>query len=255
MQENLQDILKIQELDIKMIRLMQMKHARNKELEEIESIHKELVSQMRDKQDDIDEMSEQANLLEQKIKESTDNIKKLEGHQSSIKKIDEFNALTKEIALCEKEKSTKESELSDLVDQQSMDEEILVKTKETLKESEKNNVSLKKDISETIAKINLEGRDLISKRNLLIETADKNILEVYEKLLRNKKDRVIVPIENRICQGCNISLTAQHEMLVRKQDNLIFCDHCSRIHYWDGDDSDGSVEVKTVKRRRRRAKA
>ena len=53
MQEHLKDILNIQELDIKMIRLMQMKHARNKELSEIESIHDELVKQMHEKQDDL----------------------------------------------------------------------------------------------------------------------------------------------------------------------------------------------------------
>ena len=57
-------------------------------------------------------------------------------------------------------------------------------------------------------------------------------LHIYERLLRNKKDRVVVPIENRTCSGCHIVLTAQHENLVRKGENLVFCEHCSRIHYW-----------------------
>ena len=56
--------------------------------------------------------------------------------------------------------------------------------------------------------------------------------QIYERLLRNKKDRVIVPIENRTCSGCHIVLTAQHENIVRKGENLVFCEHCSRIHYW-----------------------
>jgi predicted nucleic acid-binding Zn-ribbon protein len=252
MQESLQDILSIQELDIKMIRLMQMKKARSDELIEIANIHKELLGQLAEKDDDLSEINESCDTLEKDIEECKVNIKKLEGHQSSIKKIDEFNALTREISMQEKEKSSLENELSLLVDQKSIDEEVLDKTKETLNISEKNNVSLKKDIFETIEKINLEGRELKVQRDILAESANPTILETYQKLLRNKKDRVIVPIENRICQGCHIALTAQHEVLVRKKENLVFCDHCSRIHFWAGEDSDSGIEVKAVKRRRRK---
>lgn len=252
MQESLKNILSIQELDIKMIRLMQMKKARHDELDEIASIHKELLNQMADKEDELKELNESCLMFEERIKECSDNIKKLESHQSSIKKIDEFNALTKEITTLEKEKSSLENELSLLVDQKNIEEEVLDKTKETLKVSDKNNVSLKKEIHETISKINAEGKELKAERDTLAESADKNILQTYEKLLRNKKDRVVVAIENRICQGCHIALTAQHEVLVRKKENLVFCDHCSRIHYWSGDDSEGEVEVKAVRRRRRK---
>ena len=55
---------------------------------------------------------------------------------------------------------------------------------------------------------------------------------MYEKLLKNKRDRVVVPIENRCCSGCHILVTAQHENLVRKGEKIVFCEHCSRVHYW-----------------------
>ena len=253
MQESLQDILSIQELDIKMIRLMQMKKARTDELSEITAIHKELLNQLDDKDDELKEINGSIELFEKQIEECTRNIKKLESHQSSIKKIDEFNALTKEISAQEKEKTHLENELCLLVDQKSIEEEILEKTKETLKLSDKNNVTLKKDILETIVKINNEGRQLKAERDVLAKVAPQPILEIYEKLLRNKKDRVLVPVENRICQGCHIALTAQHELLVRRKENIVFCDHCSRIHYWAGNDPEGDVDGKVVRRRRRKS--
>jgi len=252
MQEDLQDILSIQELDIKMIRLMKMKKARQDELIEIANIHDELVDQVASKEDELAEMDEQCQELEKRIEEAAATIKKLESHQSSIKKIDEFNALTKEISVTEKEKASLENELSELTDQKSIEEEVLEKTKETLKVSDENNVSLKAEIRETIQKINMEGKELKAKRDVIAEKANTQILAIYEKLLRNKKDRVVVPIENRICQGCHIALTAQHEVLVRKQENLVFCDHCSRIHYYNGEEGDSDVDVKTVRRRRRK---
>ena len=67
---------------------------------------------------------------------------------------------------------------------------------------------------------------------ILVAQADPEVFRIYERLLRNKKDRVVVPIENRCCSGCHIMLTAQHENLVRKGESLVFCEHCSRIHYW-----------------------
>ena len=35
---------------------------------------------------------------------------------------------------------------------------------------------------------------------MLAKTADPEILRIYERLLNNKKDRVVVPIENRNLQ-------------------------------------------------------
>ena len=252
MQETLSHIRSIQELDIKMLRLMQMKIARQNELKEIKNIHSELLTQLSTKEDDLKEISDSCTLLEEKISETRENIKKHEGHQSSIKKIDEFNALTKEISNLEKERSSYENELSSLVDQKNIEEELLEKTKQTLDLSDKNNRVLKKEIKETIGKINIEGKHLLQERNALVSSADPEILQIYEKLLKNKQDRVIVPIQDRICQGCHIALTAQHEVLVRKNENLVFCDHCSRIHYWEGDETIDHAEVKTVKRRRRK---
>ena len=64
------------------------------------------------------------------------------------------------------------------------------------------------------------------------QDADPEMLKIYEKLLKNKRDRVVVPIENRCCSGCHILVTAQHENLVRKGEKIVFCEHCSRIHFW-----------------------
>jgi len=64
---------------------------------------------------------------------------------------------------------------------------------------------------------------------------------------------VIVPIENRTCSGCHIALTLQHENLVRKGKAVVFCEHCSRIHYWQ--EAEAGEETPTRRRRRRTVKA
>ena len=208
----LKPILEIQELDIQMIRLMRLKRQRNLELQQIRSLRNDLDEQYREKEAEIASLNEQISLFEQKIEDFIAKIKKLEQHQATVKKVDEFNTLTQEMTAIEREKISLEQNVSNLVDKRVSEEEILEKIKESLESSEANSLKLEEEIQTSLHAINKEGRSLQEKRTHLIGQADENILKIYEKLLYNKKDRVVVPLENRVCSGCHISLTPQHEL-------------------------------------------
>lgn len=252
MLEVLKPILEIQELDIQMIRLMRLKKQRNLELQQIRSLRNDLDEQYREKEAEIASLNEQITFFEQKIEDFIAKIKKLEQHQATVKKVDEFNTLTQEMTSVEREKISLEQNVSNLVDKRVSEEEILEKIKESLESSEANSLKLEEEIQSSLHAINKEGRSLQEKRGHLTGQADENILKIYEKLLYNKKDRVIVPLENRVCSGCHISLTPQHENLVRKGENLTFCEHCSRIHYWQ---ENAVLETSGSSSRKRRRKA
>ncbi len=251
LQESLKQLLEIQEKDMKMIRLMRVKKDRINELDQISSLRKELHQQVSDKETEIGELGKTIATLEQKVQEVTAKVKRLESQQNNIKKVDEYNALTQEITASEREKTATEQKLSDLVDKRVAEEEILTKIKESLANSEASSLALQHEIESSVRIINQEGSTLKSEREALAKAADEELLRIYERLLRNKKDRVIVPIENRTCSGCHIVLTAQHENIVRKGDNLVFCEHCSRIHYWQEIEATEGAGA-TAKRRRRR---
>lgn len=255
MLEDLKEILNIQELDMKMLRLLRVKKERLKELQQIEDLRKELRQQLIDKQVEIEELGKNIQTLEQKIQEIVARSKKLEQQQSSVKKADEFNALTQEMTQAERERISIEQKVSDLVDKRSAEEELLEKIRESLQTSEESSLTLEREIQSSIQMINEEGSGLKLKRDEMAKNAQPETLAIYEKLLRNKKDRVIVPIENRTCSGCHIVLTAQHENLVRKGENLIFCEHCSRIHYWQENEALEGTASGSRRRRRRTVNA
>lgn len=253
MLQSLKVILDIQEVDMKMIRLMRLKKERLKELEHIDSLRQELHKQQTEKQAEIADLSRTIAAQEAKIVDIKERIKKLEAKQNTVKKVDEFNALTQEMTSSERERIATEHIASDLIDKRNLEEEILGKIKESLQQSEASSQNLENEIKESIRLINLEGAELKISRDELAKTADPEVLRIYQRLLNNKKDRVVVPIENRNCSGCHIALTAQHENVVRKGERLIFCEHCSRIHYWqESEDLEGTA-VATKRRRRRTA--
>lgn len=255
MHDALKQILEIQELDIKMIRLMRIKKERLKELDQIEALRKELHQQFKDKELDIAELSKGARALETKLAEVVEKLKKLEAQQMAIKKVEEFNALTQEMTTTERERVSLEQKIADLVDRRTAEEELLEKIRESMNSSEESSLALEKEIQASIVLINEEGANLKESRTALASDAEPDTLRIYERLLRNKKDRVVVPIENRTCTGCHIALTAQHENVVRKGDNLCFCEHCSRIHYWQESEALEGTAVVTKRRRRRVANA
>ncbi|HSX26102.1 MAG TPA: C4-type zinc ribbon domain-containing protein [Chlamydiales bacterium] len=253
MLQTLKIVLDIQEFDMKMIRLMRLKKERLKELEHIDSLRQELLKQQSDKELEIAELNRTVASQEARIVEIKDKIKKLEAKQNSVKKVDEFNALTHEMTSSERERIATELITSDMIDKRNLEEEILEKIKESLGQSEESSRTLENEIRESIRLINQEGSDLKGKRDVIAQTADPEIMRIYERLLNNKKDRVVVPIENRTCSGCHIALTAQHENLVRKGERLVFCEHCSRIHYWQESQEIEGTAVATKRRRRRLA--
>lgn len=253
MYQALKVILGIQELDMKMIRLMRLKKERMSELLHIDSLRQDLTKQQTDKQEEIADLSRTIAAQEIKILEIKEKIKKLEAKQGTVKKVDEFNALTHEMTSAEREKIATEHIASDMIDKRNLEEEILERIKESLKQSETSSQSLEEEIRTSIRMINQEGLELKVTRDELAKTADPEVLRIYEKLLYNKKDRVIVPIENRNCNGCHIALTAQHENLVRKGERIVFCEHCSRIHYWQESEEIEGTAAATKRRRRRTA--
>ena len=251
MHDALQSILAIQELDIKMIRLMRVKQEHQKELAKIQALKTDIRRKVEEKELEMEKLKEQIKGGEKRIQEISDQINKLENQQAAVKKMDEFNALTQEMTAANKERRTLEQQLSDLMDKQASGEDLLVSLKESLSSTENSSSAIEEEIRENIRRINEEGRSLLSQRTQLKEATDPELFSIYERLLNNKKDRVVVPIENRVCSGCHIALTPQHENLVRKQDHLVFCEHCSRILYWQELQAP-STEGTMIKRRRRR---
>lgn len=250
MLDKLNIILEIQEFDIKMIRLIKVKKTRQKELGEIEALKKNLRQKIVEKETEIEEIKTEVSSYEDNIKEIKDKIKKFESQQDQVKKIEEFNALNQEISRSDRERANLEHKLNISADRLMAEEESLASLQATYNSTTENSKVLEAEIAANIEEVNKEGLILKSQRQSLTSKADPDILKIYEKLINNKRDRVVVAVSNRCCSGCHIALTAQQENLVRKGERLVFCEHCSRILYWASEPEEEAAS--TIRRRRRK---
>ncbi len=248
-------ILEIQEFYMQMIQLMRLKQERQRELDNINSVKIDLKQKLAFKESEIIELKTNIRLVEGEVADILAKYKKLEGQQNSVKKVDEFNALSQEMSQVDRERIAKEQRLSDLYDKLALEEEIQKNLTGTLDSTSESSKILETEIYESISKINDEGRVIKVQCDSLITKADPEVFRIFERLIRNKKDRVVVAIENRCCSGCHIMLTAQDENLVRKGERLVFCEHCSRIHFWpESQTLEGTPAAASKPRRRRSTK-
>lgn len=252
MKQSLKVILEIQEKDLNMLRLMDLKRKRKEELDHVMLLRKDLEEQAFRKENDVLEVKKDIKLTEAEIREAEEKVKKLDTQQSQVKKVDEFNALSKEMSETERKRVNLEQKVSELTEQLTAEQEVLENIRESLSSTTESSKALEQEILEAMRMINREGRVIQAERDKLAAMADPEALRIYERLLANKRDRVVVPIENRTCSGCHIVVTAQHENLVRKGERLVFCEHCSRIHYWQEAEQAETGEAAAPKRRRRR---
>ena len=255
MQEALKPILEIQEFDMQLIQLMRLKNERQNELDNINSVKEDLRHQSLVKESEIAELKKHNRLVEGELQDLVARFKKLESQQNNVKKVEEFNALSQEMSSLDRERIAKELRLSDMYEKLNSEEDLLKSLHESLESTNQSSKVLESEILQSIREINAEGRQLKEKRDELVAKADQEIFHIYERLLRNKRDRVVVPIENRCCSGCHIMLTAQDENMVRKGERIVYCEHCSRIHYWPESEALEGTVVATKTRRRRTTKA
>lgn len=56
-------------------------------------------------------------------------------------------------------------------------------------------------------------------------------LNLYERL-QNRFGRAVVPVEDRICLGCFMTLPTSALPADLEEDDPSLCEHCGRILYW-----------------------
>jgi len=160
MKQSLAEILKIQELDMNMLRLLGLRDKRQKELKEMQNLRKELEEQRHRKEHEVLEIKKNIKLSEGAVRDAEEKIKEIEGKQQAVKKVDEFNALSKQMTETERGKVALEHKISDLTDQLANEEEVLANITESLSSTQESSDHLQIEIQDAIAAINQEGQAL-----------------------------------------------------------------------------------------------
>ncbi len=181
----------------------------------------------------IEAMKKEKRILEQKIQDGGEKLKKLKLQLMEIKKNDEYQAMLHEIAFAEKTIDEHEERLlmiMDEVDQQGLETDGFKKKKD---DEKKALFAEKATFEARLEDLKKETARLDGEKPKIMTELDPQIKKRYDRILAKLHDFAVTHIADEVCQGCHSRLPPQAAMEVRKNDQIITCQACGRIlvHY------------------------
>ena len=171
-------------------------------------------------------------LLDIDIKTAEEKIAKYKTQQMQVRKNDEYQALTHEIATTQEAIGTlEEQEIG-----------VMLNIDEAKKRFATAEGELKKNIvghearirllreRETQLKAEVEGAKaaVIAAR---VEVPEPQ-LRIYDRLAVKPGHRVCVPVKSGKCGGCHLKVPTHIEVMAKSGAEIATCDQCGRILYW-----------------------
>ena len=168
--------------------------------------------------------------LENEAQARRDQIARFQTQKFQTRKNEEFQALSNEITRFENEVRQLEDRELELM-------EAAEKLKATAAEADKTAQSTRAlferqvaDLASKTQAIETQLSELEKERSTLAAEIDEDLMDTYQHLFSNKGEAV-APLENGICMGCHMKVTAQTAVFVRGGKGIIHCENCGRILY------------------------
>jgi predicted nucleic acid-binding Zn-ribbon protein len=172
-------------------------------------------------------------MLEMEIDAVKGKIAKYKTQQLTVKNNDEFRALENQVVMCRKEIEKHENREIDLMEKAEVIKKELADCTLRMTEAQDRVAAEKEALDRRLANTLEDIERMKQKRAGMIADIDKETLRNYTRIMNNKKDYAIVPVERDTCGGCHMKLTPQTVHDTKSRQKLVSCSYCGRMLYWD----------------------
>lgn len=187
---------------------------------------------LQSKKDSLTELQKQYRQYESDVQLNLSRISKSREKLRSVKNNKEYQSILKEIEDIQAKNSMIEDEMIACLDQ--MDE-----AENTFQARQSELVMFKQQVAvENIAieKEAQQGRQRLSELEADIKKisskVDPELLKKYMLVKEQVKGTAIAPVNDAVCQGCNLNIPPQMYNELQRGDRMTLCPHCQRILYW-----------------------
>ncbi|MDF3129848.1 C4-type zinc ribbon domain-containing protein [Kiritimatiellaeota bacterium B1221] len=231
----LKSLLKLQKNDLTLIQLK--KEAQNvpERQEQIRKNAQSARDQASAAHDAVKACENAIKQIELEVETAKEQINKYKTQQMQARTNEEYKAFEKEIATA----GGKIGELEDreLLEMTRLDEVKAewAKALEVEKAAEAQVATEVQELEERLNVIRSTFADVKEGREELVAQIDKEITTRYMQLLNKNQNAVIVPIRQKSCGGCHMTLTPQTLHDAHSQQKWTVCNFCGRYLYDDGE--------------------
>jgi uncharacterized protein len=153
----------------------------------------------------------------------------------------EYQAMLHEIETAQTEIRTREDRILESMMEADELSAGVKKAEAALKDIEKAAGAERQLIEQEVAALQAEMDRTGAARDKLAAEIDRQVLAVYEQVARNRKGIGISEARNGTCTICHVKLRPQMFNEVLRNDSIIQCDHCRRILFFSGDNTQAAA--------------
>ena len=160
-------------------------------------------------------------------------IAKSKTQQMQTRKNEEFAALEHTIAHLEAEISTTEDKELDLMERYENAQRAVADETVLFQEFEKTVLHQIETVKQRTENAQKEKASLQASREPFLAGISAAVLDRYQRLLKSKGGRAIVPVlQGSSCGGCHMEIPSQTVIDAKTGAKMVACENCGRFIYW-----------------------
>ena len=232
---DIERLLEIQELDKEEIEL-------NQQLARYPLIWEDVKSRLAKRKQDAERAEKnkerhfkERKRIEQKIRIYSEDLRRFQAQQSSVRTNREAEALRKQVDVTKEKISQLEEQGLALLNKDEQVERDVVESAQELSKAEEFYRSEKGRIREQFNEKKASIAELKSAREKLVPHVSEQIYAIYDKVSRQHPGSAIVPVRSESCSGCHYGLLKNVLVELHRGETVVICPNCGRILAYDED--------------------
>lgn len=233
MADQMELLKQLQALDGEIFRLRKLQTAKPKELAQVAAQVAAEEAKLKAAEEKMKALQLAQKEKEGELQTREGSVRKLQGQLFQLKTNKEYSTMQKEIEALKADNSLREEailKLFDAIEQAQKDKQA--EAARVTQERQRLEVDRHR-IDGELAESTTALEKLERQRQALTPEVPAPALKVYERVLMMRDGLALVPLMKDMCGGCHRRLPPQVANEVYKRTNLVTCENCNRILYFD----------------------
>lgn len=232
LKDELKKLVELQDIDSHIYSLRQEKdHTKPAELQAIKDAFEEKKSRLQVYEQELQQVQLRKKEKELDLASKEEGVRKAQGQLYQLKTNKEYHAKLSEIESIKADASLAEEEILKAMEEIEQAQERLNEAKGVLSAQEKEFKEAEAQVNSQTKEIEGKIAQYETKRKVIVEGVDPQILTQYEHLLKVRYGKAIAPVINENCGACHMRLTAQTINEIKMYAEFKTCGNCVRILY------------------------
>ncbi|KXJ99002.1 MAG: Zn-ribbon protein [Acidobacteria bacterium OLB17] len=228
--EDLDKLIALQETDTNLRRLKKIIQTAEARRAEIEQEFEQHAFSIREIQNRRDSINEKRSGHEREIADNKTYLERAERNLKHAQNQKEYETAMREIDSLQKAISQAETSIVELLEESEGVEKELADRADEISSLDGRREAALNEFDTSLAADKKEFETETTQRAAAFATLPERLAAVYDRLAQRSRDGIAVAeVVNGSCNACYISLRPQVQVDVRRGDQIITCENCSRI--------------------------